>query len=103
MEQLKSYGTTCCPNISNLTEEQISKLKFKDEWTEKCVPIGDWKLNRDPLGRRNGKQPNEDMQNVITRAIEEAKASISKALLLYLLFSLYTYIFRKVLHYKLNL
>lgn len=78
LEQLKSYGSTCCPNTSDRTEEQINKLKFKDEWTEKCVPIGDWKLNRDPLGRRNGKQPNEDMQNVITRAIEEAKASISK-------------------------
>lgn len=80
MEQLKKYGTMYPPNILGLAEEQIRELKIADEWGEKCIPVGDWTLNKDPVVRRNGKQPNEGMQNIITKAVEEAKASISKVI-----------------------
>ena len=82
MEELAKHGTLLPPNIMGLTDEQVEELKLTDEWGEKCVPSGGWSFNKDPIGRRNGKQPNEHMQDVITRTIEEAKAMISKVPLL---------------------
>lgn len=78
MEQLRLYGTMLPPNIVGLTDEQVEELKLVDEWGEKCIPSGDWIPNKDPIGRRNGKQPRESMQKIIAKGIEEAKATISK-------------------------
>lgn len=80
MEQLSKHGTMLPSNISGLTDEQVEELKLVDEWGEKCSPSGDWVHNKDPVGRRNGKQPNENMQKLITKAIDEAKAIVSKVL-----------------------
>lgn len=78
MEELAKHGTLLPPNIMGLTDEQVEELKLKDEWGEKCIPSGGWTFNKDPIGRRNGHQPNEKMQQVITKTIEEAKAIVSK-------------------------
>ncbi|XP_014242590.1 UPF0769 protein C21orf59 homolog isoform X3 [Cimex lectularius] len=78
MEEMAKHGTTYPPEILGLTEEQVEELKLKDEWGEKCVPHGGWELNKDPIGRRNGKQPNEKGQEILRKTIEEAKAVVSK-------------------------
>lgn len=78
MEELKKHGTLWPPEIMGLTDEQVIELKLIDKWGEKCIPSGGFMLNKDPIGRRNGKQPNESMQNVLTKTIEEAKANVSK-------------------------
>ena len=78
MEELANHGPMLPPNMMGLTDEQIEELKYVDEWAEKCVPSGGWTLNRDEIGRRNGRQPNEKMQQVLTKTIEEAKAIVSK-------------------------
>uniref|UniRef100_A0A0A9YT76 Uncharacterized protein C21orf59 n=2 Tax=Lygus hesperus TaxID=30085 RepID=A0A0A9YT76_LYGHE len=78
MEELAKHGTTYPPEILGLLEEQVQELGLKDDWGETCVPSGGWTLNKDPVGRRNGKQPTQEMQNVITKTIEEAKARVSK-------------------------
>ncbi|KAK7870014.1 hypothetical protein R5R35_011981 [Gryllus longicercus] len=78
MGQLCDHGTLLPPNIMGLTDEQVEELKLIDEWGEKCTPSGGWTFNKDPIGRRNGKQPNEKMQEVLKKTIEEAKAMVSK-------------------------
>lgn len=78
MEELSKYGTLFPPDILGLTEEQVEELKLKDDWGEKCIPSGGWVLNKDPIGRRNGRQPTEHMQDVIIKTITEAKGLISK-------------------------
>lgn len=78
MEELAKHGTLFPPDILNLYEEQVQELGLKDEWGEICIPSGGWTFNKDPIGRRNGKQPNEHMINVLTKTIEEARAIVSK-------------------------
>ncbi|XP_034253160.1 cilia- and flagella-associated protein 298 [Thrips palmi] len=78
MEELADHGPMLPPNIMGLTDEQVSELKLSDEWADKCVPSGGWTFNKDEIGRRNGRQPNEKMQEVLRKTIEEAKAIISK-------------------------
>lgn len=78
MEELADHGVMLPPNIMGLTDEQVSELKLCDEWADKCVPSGGWTFNKDEIGRRNGRQPNEKMQEVLRKTIEEAKAIVSK-------------------------
>lgn len=78
MEELIKHGTMLPPDMMGLTDEQVVELKLKDEWGEKCVPSGGWTFNADPIGRRNGHQPNEHMQQVITKTVHETKTLISK-------------------------
>ena len=80
MEELAKHGTYLPEDILGLTDEQIEELKRVDEWGETCIPSGGFTLNRDPIGRRNGKQPIEKMQSILTRTIGEAKAAISKVI-----------------------
>ncbi|XP_026810249.1 cilia- and flagella-associated protein 298-like isoform X2 [Rhopalosiphum maidis] len=80
MEELKKHGTLLPPEIMGLTDEQVVELKLIDTWGEKCIPSGGYTFHKDPVGRRNGKRPNEQMQNVLTKTIEEAKACVSKKL-----------------------
>ncbi|XP_058793972.1 cilia- and flagella-associated protein 298-A [Phymastichus coffea] len=81
LEDLAEHGTMLPPNMQGLTDEQIEELHLKDEWGEKCLPSGGWTFNRDVMGRRNGKQPNESMQKVIKKAIEDTRSMISKKLI----------------------
>lgn len=78
MEELKKHGTLLPSEIMGLTDEQVIELKLVDNWGEKCIPSGGYTFEKDPVGRRNGKQPNEKMQNVLTKTIEEVKACMSK-------------------------
>ncbi|KAH0956844.1 hypothetical protein HN011_011977 [Eciton burchellii] len=80
MEQLAKHGVMLPPNIMGLTDEQVEELKLRDEWADKCVPMGGWTFNRDQIGRRNGRQPNEKMQEVLKRTIEDARGMTSKKL-----------------------
>lgn len=80
LEELVKYGTFFPPDILGLTDEQVEELHLVDEWGEKCIPSGGWTFNKDPIGRRNGHQPKEAMQNVINKTMEEAKALISNKL-----------------------
>lgn len=50
IEDLAKHGTMLPPNIMGLTEEQVEELKLKDEWGEKCVPMGGWTFNKDGVG-----------------------------------------------------
>ncbi|XP_015736859.1 cilia- and flagella-associated protein 298 isoform X2 [Coturnix japonica] len=78
MQELAEHGVYLPLNMQGLTDEQIEELKLKDEWAEKCVPSGGSVFKKDEIGRRNGHAPNEKMQQVIRKTIEEAKALISK-------------------------
>ncbi|KAK3925676.1 Cilia- and flagella-associated protein 298 [Frankliniella fusca] len=78
IEELANHGPMLPPNIMGLTDEQVSELKLIDEWAERCVPSGGWTFNKDEIGRRNGRQPNEKMQLVLRKTVEEAKAIVSK-------------------------
>lgn len=69
------------PNMVGLTDEQISELQLTDEWSDKCIPTGGYVENKDPTGRRSGRQPTEKMREVLTKATEEAQAQISKVIL----------------------
>ncbi|XP_043491679.1 cilia- and flagella-associated protein 298-like isoform X2 [Polistes fuscatus] len=80
IEDLAKHGTMLPPNIMGLTDEQVTELKLKDEWGEKCVPMGGWTFNKDPVGRRNGRQPNDRMQDVLKKTVEDARTMISKKL-----------------------
>lgn len=82
MEELASHGTLLPPEMMGLTDEQVEELKLKDIWGEKCIPSGGFIFNKDPIGRRNGQQPKENMQEVLRNAMQEAKAMIDKKLVL---------------------
>lgn len=82
MEELIEHGTLYPPEILGLTDEQVSELKLIDNWGEKCIPSGGFTWIKDPIGRRNGKQPIKKMQEVLKKTIAEAKGMISKKLIL---------------------
>ena len=80
MEELAKYGTMYPPEILGLTEEQVEELKLVDVYGDKCVPSGGFTQVKDPVGRRNGKQPIKSMQDVIKNTVNQAKEMISKKL-----------------------
>lgn len=80
MEELAKYGTLYPPEILGLTEEQVEELKLVDTWGDKCMPSGGYTQVKDPIGRRNGKQPRKEMQDVLNNTIKEAKEMVSKTL-----------------------
>uniref|UniRef100_A0A1Q3FZS8 Putative secreted protein n=1 Tax=Culex tarsalis TaxID=7177 RepID=A0A1Q3FZS8_CULTA len=80
IEELSKHGTMLPPDMLGLTDEQVEELKLVDEWGEKCVPSGGWVSNPDPVGRRNGRQPLKKMQDVLEKAVADAKLMISKKL-----------------------
>ncbi|CAH1404630.1 unnamed protein product [Nezara viridula] len=80
IEGLAKHGTQFPPDIMGLYEEQVKDLGLKDEWGDICEPSGGYTLEKDPVGRRNGKRPNEHMAKVLTNTVEEARAMLSKKL-----------------------
>ncbi|XP_031569333.1 cilia- and flagella-associated protein 298-like [Actinia tenebrosa] len=78
MEELAKHGITLPPNMQGLTEEQISDLRLRDEWEDKCSPSGGYVETKDPLTKRNGRAPNEKMAEVLNRTRQESKAMVSK-------------------------
>lgn len=80
IEELAEHGTTLPPDMAGLTDEQIVELKLKDEWAQTCIPSGGYIFNKDPYGRRNGNRPNDQMNALLKKTIEEAKSMIDKKL-----------------------
>lgn len=80
IEELAEHGTLYPPEILGLTDEQVEELKLVDTWGEKCVPSGGFEMNKDTIGRRNGKQPRKEMQLVLKNAVKDAKEMVSKKL-----------------------
>ncbi|KYN28440.1 Uncharacterized protein C21orf59 [Trachymyrmex cornetzi] len=80
IEELAKHGVMLPPDIMGLTDDQVEELKLKDEWADKCVPMGGWTFNKDKIGHRNGRQPNEKMQEVLKKTIEDARTMTSKKL-----------------------
>lgn len=81
MEELANYGCMLPPEMTELTEEQISELKLVDTLAETCTPSGGSNQTKDPLGRRNGRQPLPNMQEVLRKSIGEAIAMVDKKLI----------------------
>lgn len=50
IEELAKHGVMLPPDIMGLTDEQVEELKLKDEWADKCVPMGGWTFNGDKIG-----------------------------------------------------
>ncbi|XP_017486593.1 PREDICTED: UPF0769 protein CG18675-like, partial [Rhagoletis zephyria] len=80
IEELIEHGTMLPPEMVGLTDEQVQELKLSDIWAEKCIPAGGFIVNKDPLGRRNGHQPQERMREMLKQAMEDAKKIIDKKL-----------------------
>lgn len=80
IEELIKHGPMYPPEILGLTEEQVDELKLVDIWEEKVIPSGGWNFNKDPVGRRNGRQPKPNMQEVLRNAVSDARKMISKKL-----------------------
>lgn len=78
--ELSKHGVTLPPNMQGLTDEQVSELKLRDEWGEKCIPSGGFIECKDEIGRRNGKAPMEKMAQVLTRTADEAKQLVGRDL-----------------------
>lgn len=77
MEELAKHGPMFPPEILGLLEEQIAELKLRDEWAEKVEPSGGWTYHKDPMGRRNGRRPQENMQTILTKALNDAKEMVA--------------------------
>ncbi|CAH1119877.1 unnamed protein product [Phaedon cochleariae] len=82
IEELASHGTLFPPEILGLTEEQVEEMKLTDPWGEKCIPSGGFVFEKDPIGRRNGKRPKNSLQEVLRKAVQDAKEMVSKKLVL---------------------
>jgi hypothetical protein len=61
-----------------LTDEQIVELKLVDNFIETCTPSGGFNHSKDPVGRRNGRQPLPNMQEVLRNSVAEALAMIDQ-------------------------
>lgn len=80
MEELANYGCMIPPEMMGLTDEQVQELKLVDKWLETCIPSGGFNEAKDPVGRRNGRQPMPNMQELLRKSIAEALAMIDKKL-----------------------
>ncbi|KAL3320628.1 hypothetical protein Ciccas_000703 [Cichlidogyrus casuarinus] len=78
LEELAEHGVTMPPNMQGLNEEQISELKLKDDYLEKCTPSGGYVERSDDMRRRNGRAPIETMAKVLMTAAKDAKDMVSR-------------------------
>ncbi len=63
IESLSRHGVMLPPNMIGLTEEQITDLKYVDEFEDICVPGGGYSMQIDPVGRRNGRGTSNRLQH----------------------------------------
>lgn len=80
IEELANYGCMLPPEMMGLTDEQIDELKLVDTWADSCVPSGGFNQTKDPVGRRNGRQPLPNMQEVLTKTVADTVAMVDKSL-----------------------
>ena len=77
--QLAKHGVQVKPEMLGLTPDQIQELKLVDELAISSVPSsGFGEECPDDCGRRCGRPPRVDMQNIFAKTINEAKAAIFK-------------------------
>ncbi|KAG8185650.1 hypothetical protein JTE90_008922 [Oedothorax gibbosus] len=81
IEELSKYGVCLPPNMQGLASEQIVDLKLKDDWADKNLQTLDYKVNKDPIGRRNGLAPSEKYADILTKTTAEAKTRVSQKLM----------------------
>lgn len=62
-----------------LTDDQIAELRLKAE-TDKYYPSGGSEYLKDDLTRRTGEAPRDNMQRVLFKTVEEARAAIHRDL-----------------------
>ncbi|XP_047510249.1 cilia- and flagella-associated protein 298 [Pieris napi] len=77
LEELWKHGTFLPTEMQGLTEEQILELKLEDPWALRCAPQG-YVVAKDEMGRRCGLAPPPNLQEVLKKAAEFAKETISK-------------------------
>lgn len=80
IETLAAHGPMHPPEILGLTEEQVDELKLVDPFADSVVPQDGWQPNKDPCGRRNGRQPKAAQQKCLLDAVEAAKKMVSRKL-----------------------
>lgn len=80
MEELANYGCMLPTEMMGLTDEQIEELRLVDSWADTCIPSGGFTPTKDPVGRRNGRQPMANMQTILRQAIADALSMIDKKL-----------------------
>eukprot|EP00037_Helgoeca_nana_P008381 m.74497 g.74497 ORF g.74497 m.74497 type:complete len:292 (-) comp18900_c0_seq1:2819-3694(-) len=80
VEQLAEFGIAKPVEAVGLTDEQVTEMKIKDEWTPRCYPSGGSRPNRDDIGRRTGNAPLENMAEVLNKTCADAKKAVSKDL-----------------------
>ena len=78
MIDLACYGICLPLEMRGLLEEQIEELHLVDTQAEICAPSGGYDVNKDPCQRRNGRQPKQNMREVLEHTVHEAKTNISK-------------------------
>lgn len=78
IEEMSKYGVSFPPNMQGLTPQQILDLKLKDDWAEKNLTPSYYKINQDPMGKRNGLAPLEKYAQILTKTTAEAKTRISQ-------------------------
>lgn len=81
MEELANYGCMLPLEIRELNDEQVDELKLVDSWSDVCIPSGGYTQTIDPVRRRNGRQPLSNMQEVLTKTVNEAVAMVDKNLI----------------------
>ena len=78
MIDLACYGIILPQDMRGLLDEQIEELHLVDKEAEVCTPSGGYEMNKDPYQRRNGRQPMQNMRDVLENTVKEAKEKISK-------------------------
>jgi len=79
MEDLAEHGVALPPEMRGLLEEQLRELHLRDEEGERCQPAGGEERRRpDPLQKRNGQAPSEDMAGVLKKTAEEIKLLVHR-------------------------
>ncbi|XP_037078758.1 cilia- and flagella-associated protein 298-like isoform X4 [Pollicipes pollicipes] len=79
LAELREHGIALPPEMVGLTPDQVEELKLTDAQADVCVPSGGYEPCADPIGRRNGRAPKENMREVLRKTMAEAEAIVSKS------------------------
>lgn len=74
MRGLAEHGACLPADYQGMSAEELEEIHFQDDYT----PIGGFKIVPDPVGKRNGKAPSDEMKEVLMKTVCECEAKISK-------------------------
>ena len=77
VEALADHGVESAPEVKGLLEDQIRELNLEDSEAQRCEPSGGSVASPDPLQKRCGMAPNQDMKEVLAKTCQKAKDIIS--------------------------